>query len=83
MAQRKGNLMGDYYLMKPHSQQDILYINSSKLNYIATRTELSGKIAKECVQGIACSINSMHNRIYSGILKECDYEKTRKRFTRP
>ncbi len=55
----------------------------NEINYVAARTELSGKIARECVQGIAGGINSMYNNIYNGLLKESGYEKAGKKFTRP
>ena len=44
----------------------------NKINYVAARTELSGKIARECVQGIAGGINSMYNNQPSD---DC-YDKT-------
>ena len=83
MGQKKGNLMGNSYLVKPYGNKNMLYMNSSKINYVAARTELSEKIVKECVQGITGGINSMYNNIYNDLLKESGYEKTGKKFTRP
>lgn len=83
MGQKKGNLMGSSYLVKPYGNQNMLYMNSNKINYVATRTELSEKIVKECVQGIVGGMNSMYSNIYNDLLKESCYEKTGKRAARP
>lgn len=81
MGQKKGNLMGSYYLVKPYEHKNILCTNPNKNNYVAARTELSERITKECVKGVTCGMNSMYKSIYNNIFMENGYEKTRKRLT--